>query len=70
VELGKLRREGHELNEIYYHPLFVYMGDTHIDVFKKNPFIFNYPTIIVECTFLGDDPELKQRAERDGHIIW
>ena len=66
-ELGQLRKEGVEISEIYIHKMFVYMGDTAATVFDINPWLFDYPTIITECTFFKDEHE---RAERDGHTHW
>lgn len=45
-------------------------GDTHVDVFAKNPQIFDYPEIIVECTFFHNEKGIQERANRDGHIHW
>jgi len=70
TQLGVLRKEGKQLQEDWYKPLFVYLGDTHIDVFKKNNMLTTYPIIIVECTFLYDDPEVVARANANGHIHW
>lgn len=69
-EIAKLRKSGVEVSEEYFHPLFVFMGDTHINALKQNPQLFNYPTIVVECTFIGDEAEVRERADRDGHIHW
>ncbi|KAL6050471.1 Ribonuclease Z [Balamuthia mandrillaris] len=73
-ELARLRREGNELSEEYRKPLFVYMGDTSVAPYLRpeNAFLFDYPVIITECTFLyGEASErLEERAERDGHIHW
>lgn len=69
-EIAKLRKSGVEVSEDSFHPLFVFMGDTHITVFKQNPGLFNYPTIVVECTFIKDEAEVRERADRDGHIHW
>lgn len=55
------------------HHLYLYLyllGDTHVDVFEKNPIIFNSPEIIVECTFFHDEKGIVERANRDGHIHW
>jgi len=59
-----------EVSEPFNNPLFVYLGDTHIDIFKKYPEILNYPTVIVECTFIHQEPGIAERANRDGHIHW
>jgi hypothetical protein len=48
----------------------LHLGDTHIDVFGKNPHIFNYPEVIVECTFFHQENGIHERANRDGHIHW
>jgi len=69
-ELLKLKKEGIDVQELYYKGLFVYLGDTHIDVFKNNPILFDYPVIIVECTFLFNEIEVIEKANRDGHIHW
>eukprot|EP01124_Arcella_intermedia_P029553 TRINITY_DN6283_c0_g1_i1.p1 TRINITY_DN6283_c0_g1~~TRINITY_DN6283_c0_g1_i1.p1 ORF type:complete len:398 (+),score=69.70 TRINITY_DN6283_c0_g1_i1:18-1211(+) len=70
AHLAALRKAGQALQEDWYKPLFVYLGDTHTDVFEKNPDLFTYPTIIVECTFLEDDPALISRARDNGHVHW
>lgn len=49
-------------------PLFAFLGDTHVSVFEDNPWLFAYPVIITECTYL-DDAEL-ERADRVGHTVW
>jgi len=73
-ELGLLRKKGEVIEEEYWEPLFVFMGDTSIEVFERNPMLFDYPTIITECTFVPDASEnLEQmlaRCQRDGHIHW
>jgi ribonuclease Z len=75
-ELGRLRKEGVEIEEETFVPLFVYLGDTSTKVYEAHPEIFDYPTIITECTFLPDphesegDEAILQRTERDGHIHW
>lgn len=58
------------VSEEAYFPWFVYMGDTHISALEKKKEIFDYPVIIIECTFIKSDPEILRRADRDGHIIW
>ncbi|WP_225993896.1 hypothetical protein [Actinomadura rudentiformis] len=49
-------------------PLFAFLGDTHVNVFDRNPWLFDYPVIITECSFLHDT-EL-ERADRVGHTVW
>jgi len=67
-DLGALRKEGVEISDEFYRPLFGYIGDSHYTVLENNPIIFEYPVIIVECTFI--DGETVDRANRDGHIHW
>ncbi|WP_406282795.1 MBL fold metallo-hydrolase [Embleya sp. NBC_00896] len=67
-EMAERRRQGVEVDEEVHRPLFAYLGDTHTDVFERNPWLFAYPVIITECTFLHD-AELG-RADRDGHTVW
>jgi ribonuclease Z len=71
-ELGALlaqrRKDGVEINEHFEQPLFAVMGDTHARVFERTPWLFDYPVIVTECTYL-DDKE-RDRAERVGHTLW
>ena len=48
-------------------PLFCYLGDSNIDVFKDDQ-IMKYPVILTECTFLMDDDV--QHAIDKYHIHW
>ncbi|NUP48019.1 MAG: MBL fold metallo-hydrolase [Catenulispora sp.] len=72
AEFGKImartRHEGIEVDEETRRPLFAFLGDTHVDVFERNPWLFDYPVIITECTYL-DDAQL-ERANRVGHTVW
>ncbi|MEO8699747.1 MAG: MBL fold metallo-hydrolase [Kofleriaceae bacterium] len=71
-ELGTLlaqqRKAGVEINESFEQPLFAFLGDTHARVFEQTPWLFDYPVIITECTYL-DDKE-RDRADRVGHTLW
>jgi len=69
-EIGLLKKQGIEVTEAQQKPLFVYVGDTSIEVFTENPQLFNYPTIIIECTFLDLGEGIEERCARDGHIAW
>lgn len=66
-EIGKLRKSGIDVTEEKTFPIFCYLGDTSIDVFKDTR-IFEYPTIFVECTFI--DNEHEQYAKEKKHICW
>ena len=75
AELGKMRKEGVQIEEVLYERHFVYLGDTSIHVFKKNENVLKYPFVVVECTFLDifdsvSKEEIEARCERDGHILW
>ncbi|WP_338675136.1 MBL fold metallo-hydrolase [Streptomyces sp. SCSIO 30461] len=71
-EFGRIvaqrRREGTEVEQEVLRPLFAFLGDTHVSVFEGNPWLFTYPVIVTECTFLYDS-EL-ERADRVGHTVW
>jgi ribonuclease Z len=54
-ELGKLRKSGIKIEEFKSTPRFIYVGDTSVNIYESNPYIFMYKTIIAECTFLYDD---------------
>jgi ribonuclease Z len=47
---------------------FCYVLDTSIKVLEDNPFLLEYPVVIIECTFLMDD-EVKH-ADLKKHIHW
>ncbi|MCA9661672.1 MAG: hypothetical protein KC486_25260 [Myxococcales bacterium] len=66
--IAEAKRRGVEVQETYTEPLFAFLGDTHASVFEENPWLFDYPVIITECTFLDDAEEA--RADRVGHTVW
>ncbi|MBB6346536.1 MBL fold metallo-hydrolase [Nonomuraea muscovyensis] len=72
AEFGRLiagrRRQGIAVDRQVQRPLFAYLGDTHADALGRSRWIFDYPVIITECTYL-DDAEL-ERARRVGHTVW
>ncbi|MEV4319657.1 MBL fold metallo-hydrolase [Actinocrispum sp. NPDC049592] len=71
-EFGKLmaekRKAGVPIDQEVRRPLFAFLGDTHPSVFYRNDWLFDYPVIITEGTYLHDT-EL-ERAERVGHTVW
>ena len=67
-ELGKLRKSGVAIEEFFWTRRFVYIGDTTERVFELNPDLFEYKSIIIECTFLEDD-DLEQ-AQMTKHCHW
>jgi ribonuclease Z len=72
AEFGRLiaerRRAGVEVDREVRRPLFAYLGDTDPIVYEQSPWLFEYPVVITECTFL-DDSQL-ERARRVGHTVW
>ena len=62
------RKAGGAVEDRIRRPLFAFLGDTSVAVFDRNPWLFDYPVLITECTFL-DDSEL-ERADRVGHTVW
>jgi ribonuclease Z len=66
--MAQRRKEGAEVDTQVDRPLFAFLGDTHVNVFDRNPWLFDYPVIITECTFI-DDAEMA-RADRVGHTVW
>jgi ribonuclease Z len=71
-EFGRLaardREAGAEVDAEVRRPLFAFLGDTHVDVFARNPWLFEYPVIITECTYV-DDAQV-DRARQNGHTVW
>ncbi|MEU0392176.1 MBL fold metallo-hydrolase [Streptomyces sp. NPDC006208] len=72
AEFGRIvaqrRKDGAEVEQEVRRPLFAFLGDTHVSVFERNPWLFEYPVVITECTYL-DDSE-RERADRVGHTVW
>lgn len=67
--IAQKRKEGDErVHEEVRRPVFAYLGDTHADVFAHNPWLFDYPVIITECTYLDDEQLI--RARQVGHTVW
>ncbi|QVQ52783.1 MBL fold metallo-hydrolase [Spiractinospora alimapuensis] len=66
--IGQHRREGTPVDEETRRPLFAFLGDTHANVFAREPWLLTYPVVITECTFLYDTE--KERADRVGHTVW
>ncbi|MEV4755361.1 MBL fold metallo-hydrolase [Micromonospora sp. NPDC049559] len=66
--IARKRRAGVEVDDETRRPLFAFLGDTRVDVFERNPWLFDYPVIITECTYLDDAQ--RERANRVGHTVW
>ncbi len=70
-EFGKFlaeKKKTDEVEEWIYEPKFAFLGDTTEKVFSQNEFLFDYPVIFIECTFLTDE-HFEYAAER-GHSHW
>jgi len=69
-EIGKLRKEGVEINYMKEYPLIAYMGDTTIKVFEDelNKNVFNYPYIMIESTYFY--PDQIDMAIKHTHTHW
>jgi len=71
-EFGKriaaCRKQGIPFEEVYFEPLFAFVGDSHASVFERHPWLFDYPVVITECTYL--DEQERERADRVGHTVW
>jgi ribonuclease Z len=67
-EMARRRKAGEVVEEMYDAPLFAFLGDTHPSAFEASPWLFSYPVVFTECTFL-DDAE-RDRADRLGHTVW
>jgi len=67
-EIGKLRKENVKVTYEVSEPQFVYVCDTTTKVLEDNPFILDYPIVIIECTFL--EPDHKDQADVTKHIHW
>jgi ribonuclease Z len=72
AEFGRIvareRDKGERVELEVRQPLFAYLGDTDPSVFTANPWLFEYPVIVTECTYL-DDSQL-ERAAQVGHTVW
>ena len=67
-EIAVLKKSGTDVNVEVIEKKFCYVLDTSIKVFEQNPFLFEYPVIITECTFLYED-EIEM-ANKKKHIHW
>ncbi|WP_026413251.1 MBL fold metallo-hydrolase [Actinomadura oligospora] len=66
--IARAREDGAVVEQEVKRPLFAFLGDTHVSVFERNPWLFDYPVIITECTYLDEDQ--RERADRVGHTVW
>jgi ribonuclease Z len=67
-EISQLRKQGTDISIETIDKIFCYVCDTSINVFIDNPFILQYKTIFIECTFIMDGEE--DIAINKQHIHW
>ena len=67
-EIANLKKEGIDVTFDDIDKIFCYVCDTSINVFNENPFILNYKTIFIECTFIMNGEE--EMAYNKQHIHW
>jgi ribonuclease Z len=67
-EIVSLKKTGVEIMCEIVEKKIAYVLDTSIKVFEMNPFLLEYPVIIVECTFILDD-EI-DNSIKTKHIHW
>lgn len=69
-EYAKLKSNGVEFTELYKYPILCYMSDTNYHPFigDKAKLILQYPTIVIECSFL-EKCDLRH-AKKKSHMHW
>ncbi len=66
-EIGRLKREGHEVSVSTEAPEIVYTGDTRIEVLEREEVVRKARLLIMEVTFLPGDMSVEDARER-GHV--
>lgn len=70
-EYVKLKFNGTDFMELYKFHILCFMSDTNKSPFEKpnhKDLIFQYPIIVIECTFL--EPDDIQHAKKKNHMHW
>ncbi len=67
-EIVELKKSGKDITEIKKYKKLVFCGDTTVQIFKRNPDILSYDSVIVECTFFEEE-EISTARERK-HMHW
>jgi len=67
-EIATIKQGGGEVTNAEEIPVFVYLGDTTTQVLDQNPWIFDFPQLIMECTFLNSSEN--ERAVKTCHTCW
>lgn len=70
IQYINMRRGGIDFMETYRNHILCYMSDTMYTAFEKplSNLIFQYPVIVVECTFL--EPDDLPLAKKKRHMHW
>ena len=66
--LGSKRKEGIEVQEHYNQPLFAYAGDTHATNYEHLDWLWEYPYLITECTYIREED--REKADMRRHTHW
>jgi ribonuclease Z len=66
-EIAELKKSGIEVTEKIFIPILLFLGDTNEKIFE-NASIYNYPIIMIECTYY-EDVDLKL-AKSNSHMHW
>lgn len=66
-EIAALKRGGATVHESFDRPELCFPGDTRIEVFDREPTVRTARVLLLECTFVGDDPG-PARARESGHV--
>jgi len=66
-EIKKIKSEGIDITYPIFEKIFLFLGDTDKRIIQ-NEKIFEYPTIIMECTYIYDDEKIL--AKKNKHIHW
>ena len=65
-ELGRLRREGVQVEEQYRSSILFYTGDTDRGLLETNEAVYKSEVLIIECSFVAEGHQ--DRAEKYRHI--
>lgn len=72
-EIANLRKQGVEIQMDIEQPIFIFLGDTSIEIFENQSAftlqLERFPVVFIECTALDNELTEEQAKER-GHIHW
>lgn len=67
-EIGRLRRDGVQVDEPYSRSLLFYTGDTDRGILEQNEAIFKSEVLMIECSFVRDGHQDRAAQYRHMHI--